>query len=185
MRIFLLILLFPVWAAAQPIVINPASIAGYIRADLGGGPEAENVLLVYDNEGEIDLYIFYRRLNSGVFSAPEVYVPGFTGSTRNPPELRLLPDQSFAVVVDQPSGLGVNHRETRIAYRNGAFAIVGFLDEFSPKTGEGVRRCAYDLDKGLAVFTPISGAPREMVLEVAPLPLDGFLPSSARDFCAD
>ncbi len=185
MRLFLLLMLLPTWAYAQPEAINPASIAGYIRADLGGGPEQENVLLVYDNEGAIDLYIFTRALNSGVFRAPEIYVPGFAASPRNPPVLRLLPDKSFTVLINQSSGLGASAFATRIAYRNGAFRIIGMLDEFYPNTGEGVRRCAYDLERGVASFTAISGEVVEMGTDVGPLPLDGNLPSTLTEFCVD
>ncbi len=185
MRLFLFLMLLPAWAYAQPEAINPASIAGYIRADLGGGPEQENVLLVYDNEGEIDLYIYNRALNSGVFDAPEIYVPGFAASTRNPPVLRLLPDKSFTVLINQSSGIGASAFATRIAYRNGAFRIIGMLDEFYPNTGEGVRRCAYDLERGAASFTAISGEVLEISTDVGPLPLDGYLPNTLTDFCVD
>jgi len=185
MRLFMLLMLLPTWAHAQPVAINPASIAGYIRADLGGGPEPENVLLVYDNEGAIDLYIYTRSLNSGVFRAPEIYVPGFAYSTRTPPVLRLLPDKSFTVLVNQSSGLGASAFATRIAYRNGAFRIIGMLDEFYPNTGEGVRRCAYDLERGLASFTAISGEVVEISTDVAPLPLDGDLPNTLTEYCVD
>jgi hypothetical protein len=185
MRLFLILLLAPAWAFAQPVAINPASIAGYIRADLGGGPEAENVLLVYDNEGVIDLYIFARSLNSGAFRAPEIYVPYFEASTRTPPTLRLLPDKSFTVLVNQSSGIGAYARATRIAYRNGAFRIIGILNEFYPNTGEGVRRCAYDLEQGVASFTALSGKVLEISTEVQPLELDGQLPATLTQFCED
>ena len=121
MRFFLIMLLAPVWALAQPTAINPASIAGYIRADLGGGPDEENVLLVYDSEGVIDLYIYNRFQENSVLRAPEIYVPHFEASTRNPPTLRLLPDRSFTVLISQSSGIGAYARATRIAYRNGEF----------------------------------------------------------------
>ena len=185
MRLLLLFILLPTWAYAQPEAINPASIAGYFRADIGGSAEPENVLLVYDNEGGIDLYIFTRRLNSGVFGTPEIYVPYFEASTRNPPVLRLLPDKSFTVLVNQPSGLGATARATRIAYRNGEYRIIGYLNEFYPKSGEGVRRCAYDLERGVASFTALSGEVLEITTDVAPLPLDGYLPSSLTEFCVD
>lgn len=185
MRLFLIILLVPIWANAQPVAINPTSIAGYFRADLGGGPDKENVLLVYDNEGAIDLYIYYRSLNSGVFAAPEIYVPNFTASTRNPPVLRLLPDKSFTVHVVQSSGIGSSAFSTRVAYRDSGFRIVGILNEYYPATAEGVRRCAYDLERGVASFTAISGAVTEVATDVGPLPLDGSLPETLTDLCVD
>jgi len=183
MRLFLIFLLMPVWAMAQPMAINPASIAGYIRADLGGGPEEENVLLVYDNEGVIDLYIFHRSLDSGVFAAPEIYVPYFEASTRNPPILCLLSDKSFTVLINQSSGIGAYARVTRIAYRNGAFRIIGMLDEFYPNTGEGVRRCAYDFEQDLASFTLLSGQEIEIGIGAGPLPLDGQPPEAISALC--
>ena len=183
MRLLLIILLYPAWGFAQPSAINPASIAGYFRADLGGGPEEENVLLVYDSEGAIDLYIFNRFQQNSVLRAPEIYVPAFEASTRTPPTLRLLPDKSFTVLVSQSSGIGAYARATRIAYNNGAFRIVGFLDEFYPNTGEGVRRCAYDLEHGVATFTALSGAAIERGTKVGPLPLDGHLPDALTAMC--
>ncbi len=185
MRLFLLLLWLPTWAAAQPANISPLTVAGYLRADLGGSSTKENVLLIYDEEGAIDLYIYTRSQENGVLSPPEIYVPNFAASTRNPPVLRLLRDKSFTVLISQSSGLGASARATRIAYRNGEFRIVGRLNEFYPKTGEGVRRCAYDLEEGLATFTSISGEVIEIATDIGPLPLDGYLPNTLTDFCED
>ncbi len=185
MRLSVLFLLIPVWAFAQPVAINPASVAGYFRADLGGSPEPENVLLVYDNEGVIDLYIYQRSLNGGVFDPPQVYIADFAAATRTPPVLRLLPDKSFTVLVSQSSGLGASAYATRIAYRDGDFRIIGILDEFYPKSGEGVRRCAYDLERGSASFTALSGAVTEINTDIAPLALDGALPDALTGNCVD
>lgn len=185
MRLFLIFLLAPVWALAQPQAINPVSIAGYFRADLSGGSVKENVLLVYDNEGAIDLYIYYRDLNSGVFAAPDIYVPNFAASTRTPPVLRLLPDKSFAVLVGQSSGVGASAFSKRVAFGDYGFRIVGILNEYYPATAEGVRRCAYDLERGVASFTAISGAVTEVATDIGPLPLDGRLPETLTDLCVD
>ncbi len=185
MRLFLLLLWLPAWAAAQPANINPLTVAGYLRADLGGSSTKENVLLIYDEEGAIDLYIYTRSQESGVLRPPEIYVPNFAASTRNPPVLRLLRDKSFTVLISQSSGLGASAYAMRIAYVNGEFRIVGVLDEFYPNTGEGVRRCAYDLERGVASFTPISGEPFEITTDIEPLPLDRRPPSALTDFCED
>jgi len=53
MRLFMLFMLLPTSAYAQPEAVNPACIAGYIRADLGGGPTQENGLLAYECEGAV------------------------------------------------------------------------------------------------------------------------------------
>ncbi len=185
MRLFLLWLLLPTWAAAQPASINPLTVAGYLRADLGGSAEKENVLLVYDEEGAIDLYIYTRFQQNSVLRPSGIYVPNFSASTRNPPILRLLPDKSFTVMVTQSSGLGYSAYATRIAYVNGEFRIVGVLDEFAPKTGEGTRRCAYDLERGVAIFTPIADETTEIPTEIGPLPVDGFLPATLTGYCED
>ncbi len=185
MRLIFTLLLAPVWAVAQPVAINPTTVAGYIRANLDGRAGAETVLLVYDEVGEIDLYIYNRSQNSGVMRAPEIYIAGFAASTRNEPVLRLLPDKSFTVLINQSSGLGASAYATRIAYRNGAFRIIGVLDEFYPNTGEGVRRCAYDLERGKASFTALSGEVLEVTTDIGPLPLGGYLPSALTDFCED
>ena len=62
-------------------------------------------------------------------------------------------------------------------------AIIGILNEFYPNTGEGVRRCAYNLEEEVASFTSISGEVFKIGIGVGPLPLDGRLPEIITALC--
>ena len=180
MRLLLFLFFLPSLAMAQPAMVPPQSVAGYIRGDLDGVSGKESVVLIYDQEGVIDLYIF------GEASAqPLVYIPYFSASARNPPILRLLPDKSFTMRITGTSGIGFSAFAKRMAYQDGAYVIVGILNEFYPNTGGEALRCAYDLERGMVTITRPSGEVLEIITDIRPLPLDGNLPQSLTDNCVE
>ncbi len=180
MRLLLFMLLLPSLALAQPADISLAQVAGFARADFNGDTRTERVVLTLDPEGVIALYIYGEGED-----VPLAYIPDFAATTGDAPILRQLPDKSFTIMLTGTTGLGYYARARKVTYVDDGFYIVGLLNEFYPKSGEGVRRCAYDLAGGVVTITRLSGAVLETPTDIGPLPLDGTLPDSLTNLCAN
>ena len=157
MRLFLILLLFPVIATAQETNVRLAQIVDFVRGPFGDNEyEESRAMLVTDDEGVVDLYIFegdfYRNTDLG---DPVVYTPYFTGLVKYPPELSLLAGGGFAISQSQgTTGWGSWTSTSKIAKRDGGYFYIGsnfyFRNGLEPYDGVN---CEYDYEIGVVVVT--------------------------------
>lgn len=178
MRLLLFLFLLPALAQAQPATIPPEQIIGFIRTDLNNDSYDERAVLVLDEDGVIDLYIFDER--SGELAA---YVPYFSATTRYPPILYYAEDNTLGMSLYATSGLGSHEIITWVGHVNGGYYITSITISQTDLTGDSTLLCEYDFLKGKVRITHPSGEVFESTTNTAPLPLDGNIPDSLHALC--
>ena len=167
MRATLFFLLFPVWAAAQPTEIAPEQVIGFAWADLNEDGYDERYLLVLDEEGGVDLFIFSE-------GAPTVFVKSFIETTRTPPTISALGASTIEVALHATDGLGSHDRSWLIEWdwQEKSYAVVGLGLETTPRMAdEPSFHCGIDFLVGATRTVTGDNAPVLKEISVPPSPL--------------
>lgn len=181
MRAILFFLLLPVWAVAQSAEIAPEQVTGFARADLNEDGYDERYLLVLDDEGGVDLYIFH-----GITGAPSVYIENFIETTRYPPAITAVGTSHIEVSLHSTDGLGSHDSSWLIAWdwQAGGYAVVGLGLETIPRMAdEPAFSCGMDFLVG-GVRT-VTGDGHAVVREISvpPSPLLAPVPEANFSLC--
>ena len=168
MRALVFFLLFPVWAAAQPAMIDPAQVVGFARTDLNEDGYDERFVLVLDGEGGVDLFIFHE-----ITGAAPVFVDNFIETTREAPLIEAVGPDAVVISLRSTDAYGSHIREQYIGWDwdNGGYIVVGLGVKSEPRTVDGASfECGIDLlvggmriVRGDAVINKEISAPPEPV----------------------
>ena len=182
MRIFLLLLLFPAWASAQPAMIPPEQVIGFVRADLNEDGDDERFVLVLDSEGGVDLYIFNEQ-----YGVDPIYIENFLETTRYPPEISLVSKEDISISLHSVDGLGNHKRDMLIQWdrENGGYVVVGLSIETEPRMADEPHfSCGIDfLVGGMRIVKGDAVEDRE--ISVPPSPLLDPVPEASLALCYD
>lgn len=172
MRLLIAMLLLPGFALAQSPLINPQFVFDFVTGDFGDGVPDGKAMLVNDDEGRVDLYIFDSRVL--VYSEDGfdvLHVPEITSMVKYPPRLALTFGGGFEISQTQSvMGMGSWTNTDKIAYLDGDYFYVGRTFEFT----RGLPpfdsiTCEYDYEYGIVDVTAINELEEITLMEEYPI----------------
>ncbi len=172
MRLLTALLLIPGFALAQGPLIHPQFIFDFVTGNFGDGIPDGKAMLVNDDEGFVDLYVFDSRFLVYSESGFDVlHVPEITSMVKYPPGLALTYGGGFEISQTQSvMGWGTWTNTDKIAYLDGDYLYVGRIFEFT----RGIPpfdsiTCEYDYEYGVVEVLAINEDEEITLMEEHPI----------------